>query len=279
MVNFEEIKSFFRGKMLINEPLSDHTSFRIGGPADYYFEPLDKEDLVNLAGYFRKINCPFMIFGNGSNLLVSDDGLKCAVISLENSLKDKRIEGDLVIAEAGIKLSGLVDFCIQNGKSGLEMLAGIPGSLGGALIMNASAYRGSISDHIFEVEVFEGGEIKRYKKDQITFSYRNSSLANTVILEAGFKLPDGEKDKIAAVRKELLDKRKANQPVNYPSAGCIFKNPEGYHAARLVQEAHLKGLKVGGAEISELHGNFIINTNKAKAADVIEIIKIVKKKI
>lgn len=279
MVNFEEIKSFFRGKMLINEPLSDHTSFRIGGPADYYFEPLDKEDLVNLAGYFRKINFPFMIFGNGSNLLVSDDGLKCAVISLENSLKGKRIEGDLVIAEAGIKLSGLVDFCIQNGKAGLEMLAGIPGSLGGALIMNASAYRGSISDHIFEVEVFEGGEIKRYKKDQITFSYRNSSLANTVILEAGFKLPDGEKDKIAAVRKELLDKRKANQPVNYPSAGCIFKNPEGYHAARLVQEAQLKGLKVGGAEISELHGNFIINTNKAKAADVIEIIKIVKKKI
>ena len=279
MVNFEEIKSFFRGKMLINEPLSNHTSFRIGGPADYYFEPQNKEDLVKLAGYFRNINFPYMIFGNGSNLLVSDDGLKCAVISLESSLNGKRIEGDLVIAEAGLKLSGLVDFCVQNEKTGLEMLAGIPGSLGGALIMNASAYGGCISEYIYEVEVFEEGEVKRYKKNEIDFSYRNSSLAKGVILEAAFKLPEGDKTKIAAVRKELLDTRKANQPVNYPSAGCIFKNPEGFHAAVMIQEAGLKGLKIGGAEISQLHGNFIINTNNAKATDVIELIKIIKKKI
>jgi UDP-N-acetylmuramate dehydrogenase len=279
MVNFEEIKSFFRGKMLINEPLSNHTSFRIGGPADYYFEPLNKEDLVNLISYFQKINFPFMILGNGSNLLICDEGLKCAVISLENSLNSKRLEGELVIAEAGIKLSGLVDFCVQNGRAGIEMLAGIPGSLGGALIMNASAYGGCISDHIFDVEVFENGEIKRYKKDEIHFSYRNSGLENSVILEAGFILPEGNKNQIAAVRKELLDLRKANQPVNYPSAGCIFKNPEGYHAAVLVQEVFLKGTKIGGAEISELHGNFIINRNNAKATDVIELIKLIKKRI
>ena len=260
MVNFEEIKSIFKGKMLINEPLSRHTSFRIGGPADYYFEPLDKNDLMRLVSYFRKINSPYMIFGNGSNLLVSDEGLRCAVISLENSLNNKRVEGGLVYAEAGIKLSGFVDFCIQNGKAGIEMLAGIPGSLGGALIMNAGAYGGSISDYIHEVEVFEGGEIRKYKKEEIRFSYRNSSLAHSVILEASFKLPDGEKETIAKTRKELLDLRKMNQPVNYPSAGCIFKNPEGHHAALLVQEAELKGLKVGGAEVSRLHGNFIINT-------------------
>jgi len=279
MVNFEEIKSFFRGKMLLNEPLSKHTSFRIGGPADYYFEPADKDDLVNLTGYFQKINFPYMILGNGSNLLVCDEGLRCAVISLENSLNNKRIEGDLVFAEAGIKLSGLVDFCIQNGKSGIEMLAGIPGSLGGALIMNASAYGGSISDHIFDVEVFENNEVKRLKKEEIRFSYRNSGLANSVILEASFRFPDGDKTQISATRKELLDLRKTNQPVNYPSAGCIFKNPDGYHAAVLVQESNLKGLKAGGAEISQLHGNFIINTNNAKAGDVIELIKIIKKKI
>jgi len=279
MVNFEEIKSFFQGKMLINEPLSNHTSFRIGGPADYYFEPLGKTDLVNLVGYFQKINFPFMIIGNGSNLLISDDGLKCAVISLESSLNNKRIEGGLVFAEAGLKLSGLVDFCIQNGKAGLEMLAGIPGSLGGALIMNASAYGGCISDYIYDVEVFEDGKVKRYKKDEIHFSYRNSGLAKSVILEASFKLPDGEKTKIAAIRKELLDTRRTNQPVSLPSAGCIFKNPEGYHAAVLIQDAKLKGTKIGGAEISELHGNFIVNTSNAKAADVIELIKLVRKKI
>ena len=279
MVNLEEIKSFFKGKILINEPLSNHTSFRIGGPADYYFEPIDKEDIINLVTYLHKINFPYYIFGNGSNLLISDNGLRCAVISLENSLKGKRIENDLIIAEAGIKLSALVDFCIQNGKAGIEMLAGIPGSLGGALIMNASAYGGSISDHIVDVEVFQNGELKRLKKNEITFSYRNSTLANSVILEASFLLPEGDIDKISAIRKELLDKRRANQPVNFPSAGCIFKNPEGYHAALLIQEAGLKGLKIGGAEISQLHGNFIINTNNASANDVIELIKIVRKKI
>ncbi|HEY9189000.1 MAG TPA: UDP-N-acetylmuramate dehydrogenase [Bacteroidota bacterium] len=279
MINLEEIKSFFKGKILINEPLSNHTSFRIGGPADFYFEPIDKDDIIKLVTYLCKINFPYCIFGNGSNLLVSDNGLRCAVISLENSLKNKRIENDLVIAEAGIKLSALVDFCIQNGKAGIEMLAGIPGSLGGALIMNASAYGGSISDHIVDVEVFQDGELKRLKKNEINFSYRNSSLANSVILEASFLFPEGDINKIASIRKELLDKRRENQPVNYPSAGCIFKNPEGYHAALLIQEAGLKGLKIGGAEISQLHGNFIINTNNASANDVIELIKIVKKKI
>jgi UDP-N-acetylmuramate dehydrogenase len=279
MVNLEEIKSFFKGKISIGEPLSDHTSYRIGGPADYYFEPVDKSDLVNLVGYFEKLNFPHIILGNGTNLLVSDEGVRAAVISLENSLNDRNLKNNIVYAGAGIKLSKFVDFCIQNGKMGSEMLAGIPGSLGGALVMNASAFNGSISDHLYDVEVYSKGQIFRLKKDEIKFAYRTSSLNDKVILEAGFDFPDGDKERIASIRKELLDYRKSAQPVSWPSAGCVFKNPPGYHAAVIIQEANLKGVRIGGAEVSDLHGNFIINTGKATAKDVIELINVVRKRV
>jgi UDP-N-acetylmuramate dehydrogenase len=279
MVSLEEIKSFFKGKILINELLSEHTSFKIGGPADYYFEPLDKNDLITLVSYFHKINFPFYLIGNGSNLLINDAGLRGAVISLENSLNDKKFENGLIYGGAGLKLSKFVDFCIQNSKKGIEMLAGIPGSLGGALVMNASAYGGSISDYLYDVEVYHLDQVKRLKKEDIRFAYRYSELNEMIILEARFELPDGDKDEISIIRKELLDYRKAAQPVNYPCAGCVFKNPPGYHAAVLVQESNLKGLRIGGAEISDLHGNFIINIGNAKAQDVITLIKTAMRRI
>ena len=279
MINTEEIKSFFTGKILIQEPLSEHTTFKIGGTADFYFEPQNKKDLVGLIDYLTKIKFPFIIIGNGSNLLVNDDGLRGAVISLENSLNSKKFVDGYIIAEAGLKLSALVDFSIYNGKAGLEMLAGIPGSLGGALIMNASAYNGSISDYLNDVEVYKNGEVKRYNKNEIHFSYRHSSLLDSIILEASFKLPDGDTEKISERKKTLLETRKANQPVSYPSAGCIFRNPPNHHAGVLVQEADLKGMKIGGAEVSKLHGNFIINTGNAKAKDVIELINVIRDKI
>jgi UDP-N-acetylmuramate dehydrogenase len=279
MININEIKSFFQGKILIQEPLSEHTTFKIGGVADFYFEPQNKKDFFGLVDYFIKIKFPFLIIGNGSNLLVNDDGLRSAVISLENSLHSKKFVDGYIIAEAGLKLSALVDFSIHNGKAGLEMLAGIPGSLGGALIMNASAYGGSISDYLYDVEVYKNGEIQRYKKDEIDFSYRRSGLLDSVILETSFKLPNGDVEKLSETKRTLLEQRKINQPVNYPSAGCIFKNPVNHHAAVLIQEAGLKGMKIGGAEISTLHGNFIINTDNAKAKDVIELINTIKDKI
>jgi UDP-N-acetylmuramate dehydrogenase len=279
MVQLEEIKSFFKGKILINELLSDHTSFGIGGPADYYFEPSDKNDLISLVSYFQNKNFPYYLIGNGSNLLISDLGLRGAVISLENSLNGISYKDGLISAEAGLKLSKFVDFCIKNGKKGVEMLAGIPGSLGGALIMNASAYGGSISDFLYDVEVYYMDNVKRIKKEEIKFAYRYSDLNKTVILGASFKFPDGDKEQISAIRKELLDYRRSAQPVNYPSAGCVFKNPLGYHAAVLIQEMNLKGLRIGGAEISDLHGNFIINSGNAKAKDVIALIKTVMKKV
>jgi UDP-N-acetylmuramate dehydrogenase len=279
MINIEEIKSFFKGKILIQEPLSKHTTFKIGGVADFYFEPQNKKDLIELVDYFKKVKFPFIIIGNGSNLLVSDDGLRSAVISLENSLNSKKFIDGYIIAEAGLKLSTLVDFSIHNGKIGLEMLAGIPGSLGGALIMNASAYGGSISDYLYDVEVYKNSEVKIYKKDEIDFSYRRSSLLDSVILEASFKLSDGDIEKLSESKKTLLEQRKVNQPVNYPSAGCIFRNPINHHAGVLIQEAGLKGMKIGGAEVSNLHGNFIINTDNAKAKDVIELINLIKDRI
>ena len=194
-------------------------------------------------------------------------------------MNSKKFVDNYIIAEAGLKLSALVDFSIHNGKAGLEMLAGIPGSLGGALIMNASAYGGSISDHLYDVEVYKNGEVKRYKKDEIYFSYRHSSLLGSIILEASFKLPDGDIEEISERKKTLLEQRRINQPVNYPSAGCIFRNPFDHHAGVLVQEAGLKGMKIGGAEVSALHGNFIINTGDAKANDVIELINVIKDRI
>lgn len=279
MINIEEIKSFFRGKIFIQEPLSEHTTFKIGGVADFYFEPQNKKDLIGLVDYLNKIKFQFIIMGNGSNLLVSDDGFRGAVISLENSLTSKQFTNNYIISEAGLKLSALVDFSIQNKKAGLEMLAGIPGSLGGALIMNASAYGGSISDYLYDVEVYKNGEVKRYKKSEIDFSYRHSSLLDSVILEASFELPDGDIEEISERKKTLLEQRRINQPVNYPSAGCIFRNPGNYHSGVLIQEADLKGMKIGGAEVSTLHGNFIINTGNAKAKDVIELINVIRDRI
>jgi UDP-N-acetylmuramate dehydrogenase len=279
MVFISEIKSFFNGKIAVSEPLSEHTSFRIGGPCDYYFEPSDKNDFVELIKYLERVQIPCFILGNGTNLLVNDDGLRGAVISLENSLNNLKYENGLIYGEAGTKLSKFVDFCIKNSKTGVEMLAGIPGSLGGALVMNASAYGGTISDHLIDVEVFFEGNIQRIKKKDIDFRYRYSSLNKMVILSASFELEDGEMELSAIKRKELLDYRKAAQPVHLPCAGCVFKNPPGHHAAVLVQEAELKGVKIGGAEVSDLHGNFIVNTNKATAKDVIDLIKHVRKTI
>lgn len=279
MINLENIQKIFRGRIALNEPLKKYTSFRIGGPADYYLEPLDKADLVRIVTYLQEQGFPFVMIGNGSNLLVSDDGIRGAVINLEKGLSSISAEGNVVAAEAGVRLPRFVDFCIQRGLKGVEMLPGIPGTLGGAVVMNAGAYEGEISDHLVEVEVLRNGEILRVKKEDAGFSYRRSGFRRDIVLSATFQLPEGDKAELMKVRRELLIKRNESQPLNMPNSGSVFKNPETSFAAKLIEDAGLKGKRIGGAQISEKHGNFIVNVAKATATDVLALIRLAREEV
>jgi len=279
LINIDEIKKFFRGNILLSEPLGKYTSFRIGGPADYYLEPSGKEDAVNIITYLEGQNFPFVIIGKGSNLLVSDEGVRGAVINLEAGLASIHTDGDRIYADAGVSLSRFVDFCVQRGLKGVETLAGIPGTIGGAVIMNAGAWGGEISEYLVDAEVIRSGRVLRLKKDEIGFAYRSSGLAGCIVLEATFMLSPGDKAEIMKIRRDLLIKRNSTQPMNYPSSGSMFKNPPGTHAAKLIEGAGLKGTRRGNAQISEKHANFIVNLGGATARSVMDLIDLTKKTV
>ena len=279
MVTLSDINQFFRGFIAINESMSKYTSMRVGGPADYYVEPADKQDLVEIVKYFQKNNYPYLMLGRGSNVIISDDGIRCAAINLESSLSDVRMEGDLVVAEAGAHWSKFVDFCIQQGLAGVEMLAGIPGSVGGAVVMNAGAHGGETADHVVEIEVFRDGRIQKVKKQEADFSYRHSGFAKDVVLSAAFQLPQGDKEELIRRRREYILKRNTTQPLTLPNSGSMFKNPPGTYAAKLIEQAGLKGKRVGNAQISEKHANFIVNLGEAKAADVVTLVDLVRRTV
>ncbi len=279
MVSVEDIRKVFRGHIAVAEPLAKYTSFRIGGPADFYLEPVDKFDLIEVVRVFKKLNYRFMIIGKGSNLLISDKGFRGAAINLEEGLGTVSIEHGVIVADAGVRLSKFVDFCIQHEKAGVEMLAGIPGTIGGAVIMNAGAYGGEISDHLIEVEIYRDDAIQKIKKAEAGFSYRRSGFARDVILNASFALPHGSLSELLKRRRELLLKRNQSQPLNLPNSGSMFKNPEGTFAAKLVEEAGLKGKQIGEAQISERHGNFIVNHGDATASNVFDLVRLARKKV
>ena len=279
MVSVEDIRNIFRGHVAVGEPLAKYTSFRIGGPADFYLEPVDKFDLIEVVRFFKKLEYRFMVIGKGSNLLISDNGFRGAAINLEEGLGTVGIQKGVIVADAGVRFSKFVDFCIQHEKAGVEMLAGIPGTIGGAVIMNAGAYGGEISDHLVEVEIFRDDEIQKVTKAHSGFSYRRSGFTRDIILNASFSLPDGNLAELLQRRRELLLKRNQSQPLNLPNSGSMFKNPHGTFAAKLVEEAGLKGTRIGGAEISERHGNFILNHGTATAHDVLELVKLARTKV
>ena len=279
MVSVEDIRKVFRGHVAVAEPLAKYTSFRIGGPADFYLEPLDKFDLIEVVRFFKKFEYKFMIIGKGSNLLISDDGFRGAAINLEEGMGNVCLDREMVVADSGVRLSKFVDFCIQHEKSGVEMLAGIPGTIGGAVIMNAGAYGGEISNYLVEVEIYRDDAIQKVKKEDGGFSYRRSGFVRDVVLNASFLLPEGNLNELLQRRRELLLKRNQTQPLNLPNSGSMFKNPEGTYAAKLVEEAGLKGTRIGGAQISERHGNFIVNHGHAAASDVLGLVKLARKKV
>ncbi|MBI1803257.1 MAG: UDP-N-acetylmuramate dehydrogenase [Ignavibacteriae bacterium] len=279
MVNIDDIKIFFQGRIALHEPLSKYTSFRIGGPADYFLEPTDKEDVVNIITYLQRQNFPFLMMGKGSNVLVSDDGVRGAVINLEHGLGSMRVEGDIVSVDAGVTMARFVDFCIQHGFKGVEMLSGIPGTIGGAVIMNAGAYGGEISDFLVDVEVLRNGKIACLKKEDAGFAYRRSNFKDAIVLGARFRLTVGDKAEVMRARRELLLKRNRAQPVNMPNSGSMFKNPHGTYAAKLIEDAGLKGVRRGNAQISERHANFIVNLGGAVARDVVDLIELARKTV
>ncbi|PIU46103.1 MAG: UDP-N-acetylenolpyruvoylglucosamine reductase [Ignavibacteriales bacterium CG07_land_8_20_14_0_80_59_12] len=279
MVSLEEIGGFFRGRVLLSEPLKGYTTFRIGGPVDVYLEPRDAEDTVRIVAYLRANGFPFVIIGNGSNLLVSDEGFRGAAINLEAGLESVTIDGEKVSADAGVRVTKLVDDCIQQGLGGLEMLAGIPGTVGGAVMMNAGAYGGTVSDYLVDVAAIKDGELQTLVKEECRFGYRTSGLSGMVIVRALFNLPRRDRGELLRIRRELLLRRNETQPINYPNAGSIFKNPPGMRAATLIEDAGMKGVQAGGAEVSERHSNFIINRGTATAADIIQLIKQVRERV
>ncbi len=279
MFSVEKVREFFKGNIAFREPLSKFTTFRIGGPADFYLEPKDRNDLINLIKYLKEIKYPYILIGNGSNVLISDDGIRGAAINLEYGFTKIEVKKNRVYAEAGLRLSKFVDVCIEHSLVGLENLAGIPGTLGGAILMNAGAYGGEISDFITKVEVVDDEKIIFLKKEECGFAYRKSNLEGKIILSSEFELPFGDKEKAKERRKELLLKRNQSQPVELPNAGSIFKNPPNDYAARLIEQAGLKGLTIGGAKVSEKHANFIVNFNNATANDVIELMKIIQERV
>lgn len=279
MISISEIQKIFKGKISLNEQLAPYTTFRIGGVADYFVEPGDAEDVINIIKYVVKQNIPFYVLGNGSNILISDEGIRGVVINMITGFSYLKHEDNMIISGSGVKMAKFVDFCIQNGYGGVEMLAGIPATIGGALVMNAGCYGGETSEFVSQVTLVRNGNLIVQNKEECEFGYRKSNLKGTIILEARFRLQKGNKEEISARRKELLLKRNNSQPVEIPNAGCIFKNPKDNHAAVLIEQCGLKGVTFGGAMVSPKHGNFIVNVNKATAQDVTELIKIVQKTV
>ena len=267
-------------EIIKNEPMKEHTTFKIGGAADEFCMPSSIDEIKELTEYAKKKNMPCLILGNGSNILVSDSGIRGLVIKLSGAFSKYEVEGDVIKAQSGALLSTLARAAMGNGLSGMEFASGIPGSLGGAIYMNSGAYGGEMSDIVKSVTYLEKGEVKRIEEG-FGFGYRRSLFADigAVILEAELQLKSADVNEIKEKTEDYKKRRTEKQPLNFPSAGSVFKRPVGSFAGKLIEDAGLKGFRIGGAEVSEKHAGFIINTGDATAADVIALICHIKKTV
>src|SRR5690554_56408 len=269
-------------QILLNESMKKHTSFRIGGPADIMVVPHDTEQVKTAIEIFKAHNIPYFIMGRGSNLLVRDKGIRGGVIKLADGFSKAKVTDRQIQAQAGILLSSLSNLALRAELTGLEFASGIPGTLGGAVAMNAGAYGGEIKDVIEKVIVLdENQKVLSFTNSEMNFGYRKSIVQNTkmIVLEVYMTLEKGNYQESKEKIKELTKRRREKQPLNYPSAGSTFKRPVGYYAGKLIQDSGLKGMRVGNAQISELHSGFIINMGDATAEDVIKLIEKVKTRV
>ena len=261
--------------VLRDEPMKKHTTFRIGGPARFFCLPGSAPQLAETIAACREAGIPWYILGNGSNVLVSDAGYEGVVIQLFHNLESVRIEGCLMELEAGVLLARAAHLAAKEGLTGLEFASGIPGTLGGALVMNAGAYGGEMKDVVKEAVVMDReGKLLRLRREELELGYRTSVIARKgyVVLSALLELKEGEQAAIEARMKELRTARTEKQPLEYASAGSTFKRPEGHFAGKLIMDAGLRGYRVGGAQVSEKHCGFVINTGEATAEDVLGLI-------
>jgi len=275
------VSGLIQGKVLFDAPMRQFTSIKVGGPAECLLFPKDVEELKKVIRFARRKKIPFLILGKGTNLIVRDKGVRGWVINLTQGMKKISMEGEIVEAEAGLPLQRLVQFSIQRGLTGLEPFSGIPGTVGGGLAMNAGAWGAELKDVLLSMTFMkEGGEIVERPRSRLRFSYRGLALPPSwIILKGRFRLKKGKKEEILERVKSYSEMRKRRQPLDYPSAGSVFKNPKEGPAGKWIEEVGLKGFRVGQAMVSHRHANFIVNLGKAKAEEVIFLMEFIEKKI
>lgn len=268
--------------VLQNEPMKRHTTFRIGGPCDIFIKPRSIEEIRQIIEVVKENKVPYYVVGNGSNLLVSDDGYRGVIINLFNNFSDITVEGNTITASAGALLGKIGYTALKNSLTGFEFATGIPGTLGGAVVMNAGAYGGEMKDVLSEVTVLtKEGELLTLKADELELGYRTSIIAKKdyIVLEGKIQLKPGEPDKIKAVIDDLAFRRRDKQPLEYPSAGSTFKRPKDNFAGKLIMDAGLRGYTLGGAMVSDKHCGFVINKGDATCEDVIKLTDHVKEEV
>ena len=265
-----------------DELMKNHTSFKIGGPADLFVCPTTMDELAYALWICREYDVPYYVIGNGSNLLVSDKGIRGVVIQIYKNLSKIQVNDQVILAESGALLSQIAVTALNHGLGGFEFAHGIPGTLGGALVMNAGAYGGEMKDVTKSVEVLsEDGQFITLNKNDLDFGYRHSSIQvnNYVVVRAALELSFKNPDEIADVMKELAARRREKQPLEFPSAGSAFKRPKGYYAGQLIMESGLRGFQIGDARVSDKHCGFIINTGNASAKDVLALIEHIQNEV
>ncbi|MDR2043168.1 MAG: UDP-N-acetylmuramate dehydrogenase [Clostridium sp.] len=279
----EILKGFVPEKnILFQEPLGKHTTFRIGGSADCFIEIESKEQLKRLQRYFYQLEIPFFVLGNGSNLLVGDRGFRGVVLHIGNAMGAVTVRGRRVTAQAGALLSRVAKEACEHGLTGFEFAAGIPGTIGGGIVMNAGAYGGECGRAVALVEVLDQeGNTLELDHPSMEFGYRTSSIKNQpfIVTQVTLELEHADPAGIRSRMEELAAKRRQKQPLEYPSAGSVFKRPEGHYAGELIMNAGLRGFQTGGARVSDKHCGFIINTGNATAADVVDVIREVQERV
>ena len=280
---FEKLKSIV-GEDYIrqNESMAKHCTFRCGGEAEIYIVPGTVEELVQVIAVCKESDYPYMVIGNGSNILVRDEGYKGAIIEINNRISSIDVIGEDIVADAGAKLSAVAIAAYENDLAGFEFAHGIPGNVGGAVVMNAGAYGGEMKDVIKWVKVLnDNNEVEKIEAEDLELGYRTSVIAKKgmVVLQMCIGLQIGSAGEIGEMMQILMEKRRFKQPLEYPSAGSTFKRPEGYFAGKLIEDAGLRGYRVGGAMVSEKHCGFVINYDNAVATDILKLIQDVQDKV
>lgn len=276
-------KALEKGRILLREPMKEHTTFKIGGPADYLIFPSSIEEVQKVFALLRQYEIPYAILGNGSNVLVRDKGIRGAIVKFNSPFSEIRLEeGNRIVAGAGASLRDVAIFAADHGLTGMEFAIGIPGSLGGAVFMNAGAYDGEMRNVVYRVRsVAEDGTICELGKEDLDLGYRHSvyQANGHAICEVELRLLPGEGSTIRMKMEDLTRRREERQPLEMPSAGSTFKRPTGYFAGTLIDQTGLKGLKVGGAQVSKKHAGFVVNTGNATAEDVLGLISEVQRRV